>query len=78
MHPLGDTLLGITFVWGVLWLLAVLVRDFGGSVIALFFSVVGNVILAVMILIDIRNTWKPLLFIIGGSLLSALFYGIGL
>ena len=44
-----------------LWLLGILFLDFGPIVIFLFVTVIGNFMLAIMTLIDIKRTWKPVL-----------------
>ncbi len=55
------------------WLMAILFSDFGPIVIVLFFTVLGDVVLAIMTLIDIRSTWRPLALFFGCSVGMAMF-----
>jgi hypothetical protein len=70
-HETSEALFMIVTLWGCGWLLAVLWRDFGGVIIPLFMSGIGSIVLALMVLIDIRNTWKPLLFLFVGYMLAS-------
>ena len=62
-------------ILGFFWLMIVLIIDFGLIVIALFLSGIGNIILAIMVLVDLRRTWLPLAVIIGGPVLYNLVTG---
>ncbi len=74
-HAVAQTVVFAGFGWGFLWMMAILVVDFGPVTIALFFSGIGNLVLAVLVLVDLKNTWKPIVFI-AGSLAIAAFLGL--
>jgi hypothetical protein len=57
---------------GFFGLMGVLYIDFGPIVVGLFISVIGNFVLAIMTLIDIKRTWMPLLLLFAGILVSFL------
>ena len=72
MQTVSGSVFAIGMCWGFFWLMAVLLRDYGGVVITLFFSGLGNIVLAVLTVLDILHTWKPLL-LIGATLVTYQF-----
>lgn len=78
MHPVSNHLMGIMALLWFAWTMAILIRDFGQVVIPLFMSGVGNIVLAMMVLVDIRNTWKPMAVCGVGLIVGGILQFIGL
>lgn len=73
-----EAIVVIPIIIGFFWLMGILFVDFGPIVIILFISVIGNFVLAIMTLIDIKRTWKPLLLIFGSVILGVFLTQLGI
>lgn len=77
LMQISTGLLTLAAVGWFFWVMIILFVDYGPVVILLFFSVIGNLILAVLVLLDIGRTWKPFAFAILCIVAAVLFMFLG-